>query len=228
VSSSTTLVDGEVINTIKEMCIDAALWKQRLAAINVVDDTEYYTLTLLTTDGTPKLEWVDYVKWKEDGEADDQFRTLMPITEDSQEYPLLGVSGNFFFTEDEDPTHYWVENDKRLRLHPIPGTDQAGTGNLLVAVVVSIDYASTTCPQFFYDDWREMIAWGAAARICRQAAYKWYDPKLAEYYQGLYMEKMNDLIDIRYHGRNRTPGIMSINPAFTGGSRQGSDWTLGQ
>ena len=147
-------MDKALIAAGRKFCKGTLLWKITLDRISVVADTQGYELE--TDEGD--LVAVDTVKYKQDGEDDDQFKTLDPIeniTEDLQR------SGSWEFLESTSPDTYSVDNDNNLTLYPIPTA--ASVNGILVKIVVMPSIGATTLPDFIGADYMDEIAQGALA-----------------------------------------------------------------
>lgn len=181
-----------------EFCEKTHLWKVDLTRISVVADTQDYTLT---PPASSALVIVDNVKYKQNGQDDDQFVTLDPISKEQQN---LFQSGNWIFATAPTPSQYWVDNvDKDLHLIPIP--EDASTSGLLVHVVLKPSATCTTVPDFLYDDHRKAIASGALSNLYAKKGMSWYDPKEAQVYGAMFANDCNNAAIKRITGATKRP-----------------------
>lgn len=220
-SSDTTFVDAQILRVLRDFCKETWIWREVLTAIDVVEDDYDYTLTMPTADGASELWFIDWVKYKEDGNDDDQYSYLRPINIETEEVlSSTGLSAGYVYGSGSSPEVFWVDPDDTLQIRPIPDSTAAGTANMLVKVILMPTLAAVKVPDYIYNDWLEVIAWGAAARIMTMAAKKWYNPELSEYYNSKYkIARTREAKQQRWHGKNRTPGYVRINKGFSGGSR---------
>lgn len=218
-----TFIDKQILRVLRDWCRETWCWRYTLAKFNVVDETQEYSLTTIDTDGKNEICMVDWVKFKEDGNADTQFSFLKPINLETEEVPTsTGLFSAGYVNEEGDaPQFFHIAPDDGLWLYPIPNATAAGTENMQVKVVVMPDTTATKAPDFLFYDWLEPIAIGVAARICNMAAHKWYDPRLAAMYKSQYLKaRNNEARAQRWEGKNRTQMHVRVNRAFSGGNRQ--------
>ena len=163
-------------NVIKQSVRDAAiafcektwLWTVDLTVMSVVADQQDYTLA---DPSDAKIIVVDNVKYKEDGQDDDQFRNLEPISENQMD---LNDSGSWPYRESSAPSGFWADVvEKELHLYPIP--TEASTDGLLVRVVARPSDACTSVSDFLYEEHRKAIAKGALADLFSQEVMDWSD-----------------------------------------------------
>ena len=190
------ILDGEIVETIRDFCKETHLWTQDLDPISVIANRNNYTLFVDDTDGKANIIVVQSVHYKEDGESDDQFRALDVISDwrsdQPQEIPATyhdPVYGNWRFETSEYPTNFYVKPSKELILYPIP-TVKSDHG-LRVNVVLKPEDGATKVPIWIYQDYKQAIAWGAAGSILGMTTQKWFDADLSEYFLGKYRHRRN-------------------------------------
>lgn len=85
-------------------------------------------------------------------------------------------------TRTGQPTHFWIENDKNIRLFFIP--DDAYTINGEVALKPS----RTACgiESWIYETWADTIVSGVLYRITRTPGKEWSSPDMAALHKSLY------------------------------------------
>jgi len=221
-SSDTTFLDRQIVSVIRDFCKMTWTWRVTLDPIDVVDGDGDYTLVIPDTDGQGELWMVDWVKYKEDGNDDDQYSFINPIVIENEEVNgITGVNAGYWNTSGNSPENFWVDQDDTLYLIPIPNANAAGTQNLQVKVIViPILDTCTKVPVHIYNDWAETIGKGVAARILNMAAKKWYDPKLSMKYQAEYMKVRNSEARRQmWEGKNRSTTFIKIHPGTSGGYR---------
>ena len=151
-------------------CEKTWLWTVNLTRISVVADQQDYALT---DPSDAEIIVVDNLKYKENGQDDDQFRNLDPISENQMD---LSGSGSWPFAESSSPTGFWVDVvDKILHLYSKP--TEASTDGLLVRVVVRPSDGCTSVPDFLYEEHRKTITQGALADLFSQLLIDWPDPE---------------------------------------------------
>jgi hypothetical protein len=212
----------QIIRTLRDFCKETWIWREVLPKISVVDGTDSYTLSPGTdnSDVLPEVYMVDWVKYKEDGFDDDQFAFLYAWNLETEEVATsTGINAGFVETSADAPQVFYIDPDDSLIIKPIPNSNAAGTENMQVKCMLMPSLTSTTGPTWIYRDFLETIAKGVAARVTKQAAYKWYDPRISKMYHDDYRKKRNDEARFqRWGGKNRTQMHVRVNKAFSGGS----------
>lgn len=181
------LAVNAVLDSMRELCEKADVWKQTLTAINVVSETASYAMNpgygLQVV--APTSVYHDDVP-------------LYPITENQIDYanPYWRVA------ESDTPRYYLVLNVNTITLHPTPDTSLTGglvihatikptvsmAGDYLVdstgaKIVSGTDYLSvedfaTLLPGILLDH-KETVAYGAKARLMIVPQKAWSNPQLA-------------------------------------------------
>ena len=220
VAGNATFMADNVLKTLRDFCLETWIWREELTAIDVVDETDGYTMAPgVTNCDSPDVHMVDWVKYKVDDAEDTQYVFLKPINLESEEIPG-SMSAGWVFEEGDAPQIFYVNPDDELIIKPIPNENAAGTANLLVKTILKPALDATTSPPFIYNEWAETIAKGAAARIMKLASKKWYNPQLGQAYWGEYMQERNDEARAqRWGGKGRTKLYVRQNRAFNGGHR---------
>ena len=224
-SDNTTFISDQILKTVRDFCRETWIYRETLTAIDVVSGDDDYTLTPPVTNcDAPEIHMVDWVKFKADGKDDDQYVFVNPMNLESEEVATAtGISAGFVFTSADAPQVFYMDPDDTLWLKPIPNANAAGTGNLLVKLILIPDLTATTVPTHIYSDWLELIAKGVAARTMGMAGKKWYNPALANFYQAQYLTARNDEARAqRWGGKTREQLHVRFHPGFSGGSRSRS------
>lgn len=189
-----------VRNAARIFCEKTHIWTQDLDRINVEGDTQDYPLSdpsnarVITV---PK----GGVKYKQDGEDDDQFITLEAASELQNDYFNFG---NWKFVDAPTPRKYFVDNvNKQISLIPIP-TDDSDEG-LLVKVTLKPDDTCTTVPDFIYDDWKDVIRDGALGYLFGIKRASWYDPQEMTYRLGFFLRQCNNAKGRKISGATDRP-----------------------
>lgn len=224
-TENATFIADQILKTIRDFCRETWIWRETLTAMDVVDEQDDYTLAPGTTDSdvAGEVHMVDWVKYKPDGEDDDQYTFVYPWNLETEEVAgSTGIGAGFVFTEADAPQVFYVDPDDTLYLKPIPNDVAAGTANLLIKCILIPALTCTTTPTHIYLDWLETIGKGVAARVLNMAGKKWYQPQLGMKYQHEYLQVRNDEARAqRWQGKTRTTQHVRFHPGFSGGSRSG-------
>lgn len=217
-------IERQILRTLRNFCRETWIWREVLPKIDVVEDQDSYTLAPGTdnSDVEPEVYFIDWVKYKEDGNDDDQFTFLQAVNIETEEVPTsTGISAGFVNSSADNPQVFYVDPDDSLIIKPIPNETAAGTGNMQVKCILMPALTSTTAPTWIYRDFLETISKGTAARIMKQASHKWYDPSVSAMLHHDYKVKRNDEArEQRWGGKNRQLMHVRIHKGFSGGSRQ--------
>lgn len=222
VAGNATFMADNILKTIRDFCKETWIWRETLTEIDVVESQAAYTLTPGTDNSdSPEVFMVDWVKFKEDGNDDDQYSFLYPINLETEEVATLtGMPASYVNTE-ATPQYFYINPDDSLNLLPIPDANSAGTANLQVKCILNPALDATTTPTHIYNDWLETIAKGCAGRIMKMSGKKWYNPQLGAAYWAEYENARDEEARAqRWGGKNRTQQHVRIHPGFSGGSRR--------
>jgi hypothetical protein len=214
----------QVLRTLRNFCRETWIWREVLPKISVVEDQDSYTLTPGTdnSDVAPEVYIVDWVKYKEDGNDDDQFAWLTAWNIETEEVPsVTGISAGFVNSSADAPQVFYIDPDDSLIIKPTPNENAAGTENMQVKCMLMPSLTCTTAPTWIFRDHLEAISKGTAARITKQASQKWYDPKISAMLHHDYKIKRNNEARMqRWGGKNRQQMHVRVHKGFSGGSRQ--------
>ena len=86
------------------------------------------------------------------------------------------------------PTHFWIEKETQIRLHPIP--DAVFT--LDVQVFLKPSRTARGIPDFVYQRWADAFVSGAIYRIARIPGKEWSNPELAAVHKSFYEQAVTD------------------------------------
>lgn len=154
-------------------CEKTHLWTIDLTEIDVVDGTGDYTLTVPGAQYAELIE-VQNVKFKQDGEDDDQYQRVNPISEVQMDlqrsagWKSQSASG-------ESKYEYYIDPVDKTTLTLVPTPDEDSTAGLLVKVVIKPLRTATVLPDFLYAEHREAIGFGAKANLFSRKGMIWYD-----------------------------------------------------
>jgi hypothetical protein len=224
-SENATFMTAQVKFTIRDFCKHTWIWREEHDKISVVASTYQYTLTPGTDNSdAADVHYLDWGKYKENGEDDDKFTYLLPWNRFEQETPEGMMSAGYIHETADAPTHFHLNQADKLEIYPVPNATAAGTENLKVNMVLKPGLTSTTSPTYIYNDHIDTICKGAAARVMKMTGKKWYNPELAEYFSRDYrMLRDTEAKAQRWEGKVRKRTLVKFHRAFTGGSRQ-SGW----
>ena len=171
-----------------KFCNKTHLWKVELDPIDIVADQSDYTLTV-PTELEADIIVVDDVQYKAEGEDDDKYQTVYPV---SFVQKNLNTGGGWRFSNIESITEYYVDPEDVTTLHLVGNPSEASTDGLLVTVIIKPIRIATALPDFIYDDYREEIGCGAKANLFLRKGMPWYDPKIADYYKNEFDNACNN------------------------------------
>ena len=168
-------------------CQQTRLWTLDLARIDVVADTQNYTLTVPAAQ-YGQIVVVDQAKYKSDDADDDEFRNLEPVSKASEDFAGFG---SWPYMEATEPTHFGCEEETptTLSLYPIP-TEDSDSG-LLVRVALKPTQAALVLPDFLYNMHLETIAAGALSKLFWTKGMPWYDANEGQKNAVLFRAAMN-------------------------------------
>lgn len=179
-------IDKAILDASIEFCEDTHVWMGALDRISIVADQKNYTLSVPTGEGDAHIHFIENVKYKEDGEDDDQFYNLVPIVERRADRQWQSYS-NWKFTDSTAPIAFYFDpNTVTLSLYPIP--NKASSSGLLVRVAYTPANDATALPDFLYDNYRKAIQFGAMAQLYSQTAMPWALPQAAGEYMARFEE----------------------------------------
>ena len=187
-------------NAAIKFCEETLLWTYTLPRINIIADTGAYTLTV-PVDQNGQVIGIDNVKYKQDGQDDDQFRRLDPISETQQD---LVDSGSWSFLKGPTPNAYYSTFlEKQLNFYQIP--TEASAEGLLVKVNVRPTIDCDDVPDFLYNDYREAVKNGALAFLFCSNAMPWYDIEKSLYHDALFKNACADGRQDKISGPTKRP-----------------------
>ena len=189
-----------VRNAAIKFCEETLLWTVTLDRISIVADTGTYDLTLpASQDG--QIINIDNVKFKENGQDDDQFRRLDPISETQTD---LIDSGSWSFLSSSNPNNYYSDFvSKQLNFYQIPSA--ASANGLLVKVNVRPEIDCEDVPDFLYRDYRQEIKDGALSDLFGSKAMSWYDLEKSMYHRALFKDAYADGKQDKISGPTKRP-----------------------
>jgi hypothetical protein len=223
-SLETTLINRATIRILRDFCEQTKLVRETLTAINVVAETQSYTLTLPTTLwGATELVELEDVMFKANGAATTTYTRLFAVTRDEMRRYLDPTY--IYQTSAATPTNYYLEpNNDVLSLIPTPSA--SSTSGLLVRAVTKGGFAATTYPDMILDKWRDGIVMGICAELMQMPGQRWFNPELSKLFIARYGEAIQDAIRKDQAGFSQRS--FTALPAFTGGSRAGGGGVMSE
>lgn len=167
-------IEQAVLEAAIMFCEGSSVWRETLDRIDVVSNQADYSLSLPTAISSyGRIMGVAAVWYKQDGEDDDNFGRLDPLSQDHEDREQYGA---WHLETASTPSNYYVSADdpETLHLYPIP-TDDSDDGLLVKAIVRPIEGA-TVLPDVLYNRYRRQIATGAKAILYDIPAMPWRDP----------------------------------------------------
>jgi len=171
-----------------KFCEKTHLWKVDLARITTnINDRDYS----LTVDASLQAEIIviDDVQYKSDGEDDDQFRTVYPVSEVQQN---RNSGGGWKYSDIESPYNFYVDPVDKTTLYFVGNPTESSTEGLLVTVILKPLKTATSLPDFLYNEYREEIGHGALANLYMKKNMPWFDPNMAAYHNVPFMAACNN------------------------------------
>jgi len=150
----TPIAESKIRDALIEFCYQSSIWRQDLSPIDVTEDVDTYTLTNPTGAQIVTPHHVEF---------DDT--PVLPIPEDLLDH----VSRNW--RNSELGYHFFMEDPNTLRLTWLPR--KTITGGLDVGVVLKPSRSSADAPDWLFENWKEPIVHGAAARCLEMPNKRW-------------------------------------------------------
>lgn len=189
-----------VRNAAIKFCEESLLWTYTLPRIDIVAGTGAYTLTV-PVDQNGQVVGIDNVKYKQEGQDDDQFRRLDPISEAQQD---LIDSGSWSFLSSPTPSRFYSTFlSKQLNFYQIPS--EASVEGLLVKVNLRPTISCDDVPDFLYNDYRDAIKDGALAFLFGSNAMPWHSLEKSLYHKALFKDAYSDAKQDKITGPTKRP-----------------------
>jgi hypothetical protein len=163
------LAINAVRNTLRTLCERAPVWKNTPTAIDVVADQMEYPF--VPASGT-LVAGVEYA-------AHDDLE-IFPKTEQQ----LDEMYANWRTDGSGDPKYYTQLSQRKIALVPTPAA--ASTGGLTLRVSLKPSSTATTVEDEIYDEWHEVVAHGALARLLVIPDKPWTNADEALFHAGLF------------------------------------------
>jgi hypothetical protein len=161
------IVDRELAITASDFFARTQLWREDLESQNTVVDQAFYDIT--------DCAIVESVIWAKVDDID------IKHTDERLVDPE-------FLTRKGKPTHFWIEKETQIRLHPIP--DQVFP--LDVRLVLKPSRTARGVPDFVYQRWADAFVSGAIYRIARTPNKEWTNAQQAALHKNLYEQAVTN------------------------------------
>lgn len=161
------IVDRELGIIASDFFSRTQLWRENLEAQNTVIDEAFYDISDCAV--------VESVLWA-------KVDNLNIVHTDER---LVDPE---FLTRKGRPTHFWIEKETQIRLHPIPDA----VLSLDVRLVLKPSRTARGVPDFVYQRWADAFISGAIYRIARIPGKEWTNPELAAVHKNFYEQAVTD------------------------------------
>lgn len=163
------VVNSTILSTIIDFCEKSLLWKHE------ADPT------------TIRAGYARYTFAPEAGS-----RVVEPVYVSLKQKPLLATSlaqlddttPGWRERQDKEPGAYYMDTEDSIRLVGIPSEDMEDA--LEVHVALKPERSAKEVPDFIYEDWAEIIAHGALAKLHAMSSRTWADPNVVNFHYRKY------------------------------------------
>ena len=214
----TPALNMAIIQAAQEFCEETNIWLQLLDPIDIVSLQYEYSLSVPSgMEAYADLIGVESVKYKQDGEDEDQFVSLKPLSEIQVDREARdgAVSAGWKYEEEPAPGYYYIDpaTPGILSLYPTPDTASA-EGLLVRAILTPLDTA-TVLPDFLKQKWQRAIVYGAKEFLYSITSQPWADPNLE---MRAKIDFSNEKVRAKYHA---ITGEVTMNTMVR---MRGSSW----
>ncbi len=184
------VAENAIRNAVIEFCQKVPVWKQELDPITTIDNIGTYDVDLPEDSQMVQVLWA-----KHDG------TNLNPASEQELDTLLSQYRVTNWRTETGTPVLIFASSQKEVTLVRIPETGVAG--GLVIGAQLAPDRNSFDCPETIYEEYLELIACGAKARLMDMSTRTWYNPsgaakELVAFNRGIVSAKIKES---KSHGR---------------------------
>ncbi len=176
-SAPNNFVRQAIVDSAREFCRETRFWREDLAAVDTVVDQASYTLTLPTDSEVVDFNDI-YFSTK---------RRLLPKT-----MRQMDAINQQWRTQTGEPYYFQRGNNADVKLIYIPQAIEVGA--IQANATLQPTSTATTIDDKILADFDETILHGALYRILRVPNKNWSDLKTANYYEGLFREKVDKAI----------------------------------
>lgn len=163
------VANNAILSTLIDFCEKSLLWKQEAEPTSIVAGINRYTFT--PEEGAKVVEPV-FVSIEDN---------QIPATSLAD---LDSLQPGWRELEQDKPTTYFMDTDQSIRLVGTPLEDL--TDALEVHVALKPERGATEVADFLYEDWAEIIAHGALAKLHAMANKTWADSRVVQYHYRKY------------------------------------------
>lgn len=158
--------------SVASFCDQTACWSEDLDPISLAEGVRDYDLLPSTGARVLVLQAVKY-----------KGLPLLPFTDQDMDVDLK----TWLTSPSGSPSTYQLVQDdgaQMLRLFPTPSADEEDALDVRVTLKPASD--AETLPEWFYEEWRSVLASGALAILCAVPAKAWSNSELAVYHRRLF------------------------------------------
>lgn len=168
------VVDNAILSTVIDFCEKSLLWKKESEKTDVRAGQARYTYS---PGSDAKVVQAVYAAL--------EHQPLIPTSlAELDEY-----DPQWRDAVSERPTKYFMDTDESIRLVGAPLNDMPAALDVHVALKPSRDASET--PDFIYEDWAEVIADGALAKLHAMPSRSWADPRVVAFYHRRYRQGLS-------------------------------------
>lgn len=174
-SAPGNFIRQSIIESAREFCRESRYWREDLAAVDTVVDQTDYALTLPSDSEIVDINDLYY----------STKRRLLPKTQRQ-----LDNINEQWRTQTGEPYYFQRVDNASVKLVYIP--QEVIVDAIQANVILQPDLAATTIDDKILNDYDEAIIYGALYRILRVPGRAWSDLATANYYEGLFREKVKE------------------------------------
>jgi len=160
------VAQNAVRNAVIELCQKARVWRETLDPINTKTGVAIYDLCLPENSQMVTLLWGKY-----------NGINISPISEDELDTVSSRWRIESWRTETGDPVCFFAPKQSEVQLIRIPTVDLASGLELGAALAPSRN--GYEAPESIYNEYLEVVACGAKARLLDMSTRPWYNPQAA-------------------------------------------------
>ncbi len=164
-----SVANNAILSTVIDFCEKSLLWKQEAAPVNVVAGTSQYQFVPVASSRVVEPVFVS---------VEDQALTATSLNDLDTLYP------GWREWEQDKPTMYYMDTNESIRLVGTP--TESFTDSLEIHMALKPERGVSEVEDFIYEDWAEIIAHGALARLHAMANKTWADPRVVQYHNRKY------------------------------------------
>lgn len=163
------VADASIRNATVEFCEKTGLWKSDSVVTDVIAGESRYGFA--TPTGSRVVECDTALL---------NSKPLVPMTLQN----LNEQMPSWRDLEEAKPRLFFMDSDQTIRLVGVPTEDMSNA--LFIQVILKPSRDALECPDWLYEDWAEVIAHGALARLHAMAGRPWAKEKLVSYHMRMF------------------------------------------